>query len=441
MNKYRGDDNMSNSPLVVHTKLSPNCSKPRKSKIDTISIHCVAGNMTIESLGDWLAKPTTQASSNYGVGTDGRIGLYVNEADRSWCTSSPENDNRAITIEVANNGGSPDWPVSDKALASLIELLTDVCKRNGIPKLVWRNDKNNPGNMTVHRWFRPKECPGNYLMSKHGYIADEVNKRLGGFTEVVELPKPVETPSSGSPEEVIWDFLRWKGLNPFAIAGLMGNLFAESGLKSNILENIYKKSLNMTDESYTKGVDTGTYTNFVRDKAGYGLAQWTFWSRKEGLLNYAKEMKTSIGDLTMQLNFLWKELQGYTNLMKVLKSATSVREASDVVLLDFERPADQSEAVKVKRTTFGHQYFSKFSGKTPQPPAPLDSTFKEYQVRVTANELNFRKGPGTNHNVTGTIRDKGVYTITEEATGTGAKKWGKLKSGVGWISLDFTTRV
>lgn len=183
---------MSNSPLVSYTKLSPNHSGKRTHKIDTITIHCMAGNLSVESCGAMFSKPTVQSSSNYGIGSDGRIALYVDEANRSWCTSSRSNDHRAVTIEVANNGGAPDWPVSDKAYAALLDLVTDICKRNGIKELKWRGDKTLVGkvdaqNMTVHRWFAAKACPGNYLYNRHGEIAAEVNRRLG------VVPKPFAT--------------------------------------------------------------------------------------------------------------------------------------------------------------------------------------------------------------------------------------------------------
>lgn len=180
---------MSNSPLVTYTKLSPNHSGKRNHAIDTISIHCMAGNASVETCGALFANPSRKASSNYGIGSDGRIALYVDEANRSWCTSSASNDNRAVTIEVANNGGAPDWPVSDKAYAALLDLVTDICKRNGIKKLLWKGDKSligqvNKQNMTVHRWFAAKACPGDYLYNRHGQIAAEVNKRLEGEEEV-----------------------------------------------------------------------------------------------------------------------------------------------------------------------------------------------------------------------------------------------------------------
>lgn len=152
----------------------------------------MACNASIERCGEIFAPTKRQASSNYGIGSDGRIGLYVDEANRSWCSSSGSNDDRAITIEVANSSFAPDWRVSDKALASLIDLCTDICKRNGIKALLWKGDKKLIGkvdkqNMTVHRWFRAKACPGNYLYGLHGHIAEEVNKRLG----VAPPPAPV----------------------------------------------------------------------------------------------------------------------------------------------------------------------------------------------------------------------------------------------------------
>lgn len=180
---------MSNSPLVSYTKLSPNHSGKRNHVIDTITIHCMAGNASVETCGALFANPSRKASSNYGIGSDGRIALYVDEANRSWCTSSASNDNRAVTIEVANNGGAPDWPVSDKAYAALLDLVTDICKRNGIKKLLWKGDKSLMGqvdkqNMTVHRWTSQKACPGDYLYNRHGQIAAEANKRLEGEEEV-----------------------------------------------------------------------------------------------------------------------------------------------------------------------------------------------------------------------------------------------------------------
>lgn len=167
---------MSNSPLINYTKISPNSTNPRKSAIKKITIHHMAGNMTIESCGALFASPDRKGSSNYGIGSDGRIGMYVEEKNRAWTSSNADNDNQAITIEVANDVIGGNWHVSDKALTSLINLCVDICKRNGIEMLNFTGDKN--GNLTMHKWFAATACPGEYLESKFPYIAEEVNKRL-----------------------------------------------------------------------------------------------------------------------------------------------------------------------------------------------------------------------------------------------------------------------
>ena len=160
-----------NSSLVSYTKISPNRTKNRNHAIDTITIHCVVGQCSVETLGNIFAPTSRQASSNYGVGYDGRIGMYVEEKDRSWCSSNAANDHRAITIEVASDTTHP-YAVKDKALAALIELVTDICKRNGIKKLVWSTNKSdrvnhkNGCNMTVHRDYANKSCPGDYLYNR-----------------------------------------------------------------------------------------------------------------------------------------------------------------------------------------------------------------------------------------------------------------------------------
>ena len=188
---------MSNSSLATYTKISPNKNSPRTHAIDTITIHCTAGNKnnTAKQIADYFANSERQASCNYVVGGDGSIAISVEEKDRSWCTSSGTNDHRAITIEVCSN--IPGTEVNDAAYEALLNLVTDICKRNGIKKLVWSTDKNsrvnhlNGCNMTVHRDYANKSCPGEWLYSRHGAIAAEVNKRLGA-TQVVN--PPVEKP-------------------------------------------------------------------------------------------------------------------------------------------------------------------------------------------------------------------------------------------------------
>ena len=186
-----------NSPLVNVTLLSPNHSGQRTHAIDTITIHCVVGQCTAKRIGEIFQPTSRQASSNYGVGLDGSIGLYVEEKNRSWCSSSNANDQRAITIEVASDTKEP-YAVTDKAYNALIELVADICRRNGIKKLVWSTDKNkrmnhlDGCNMTVHRDYANKSCPGDYLYNRHGEIAAEVNKRLG---VTVDTPATEDKPT------------------------------------------------------------------------------------------------------------------------------------------------------------------------------------------------------------------------------------------------------
>lgn len=192
---------MSNSSLVNYTALSPFKTSPRKRTIDAVIVHCMAGNFSVETCGNIFQRANRNASSNYGIGSDGRIGMYVEEKDRAWCSGGKDKygrvirvngvsgadwDQRAVTIEVANDGGADTgWHVSDKAMASLVDLLVDICQRNGIKALKWKNDKTLVGkigeqNMALHRWFANKACPGDFLVSKHAWLTEQVNARLNG---------------------------------------------------------------------------------------------------------------------------------------------------------------------------------------------------------------------------------------------------------------------
>ena len=173
---------MSNSPLVSFTKLSPNHSGLRTHKIDTITPHCVVGHLSLQALGNAFSSVDRPASSNYGIDDKGKIGLYVEEKNRSWCSSSKSNDQRAITIEIASDPKSP-YKITDGAMQGLIDLSTDICKRNDIPQLLWKADKALIGqvdkqNITVHRWFANKSCPGDYIFGHLDEVAAEVNKIL-----------------------------------------------------------------------------------------------------------------------------------------------------------------------------------------------------------------------------------------------------------------------
>lgn len=179
---------MSNSSLVSYKRLSPNHSGRRTHSIDRITPHCVVGQCSIETLGNIFAPTSRQASCNYGIGTDGRVGMYVEEKNRSWCSSSNANDQRAVTIEFASDTKHP-YTMNSTVYAALIKLCVDICRRNGKRKLIWLGDKNKTLNyspksdemvLTVHRWFANKSCPGDWLYSRLGDLAAKVTAQLGG---------------------------------------------------------------------------------------------------------------------------------------------------------------------------------------------------------------------------------------------------------------------
>ncbi|MBO5567399.1 MAG: peptidoglycan-binding protein, partial [Clostridia bacterium] len=443
-----------NSSLVSYTRLSPNHSGQRTHSIDRITPHCVVGQATAERIAEIFATTDRQASCNYGIGRDGRISLVVEEKNRSWCSSSKENDQRAITIEVASDSTAP-YAFRDEAYAALIALCVDICKRNGKKKLLWLADKAktlayNPAAdemlLSVHRWFANKSCPGDWMYARMDDLASKVTAALGGENVDASVPvvdtnlkkgsigdavKTMQTmliacgyscgstgadgdfgknteaavktfqiaagltvdgiygpvtkaalekayanrmasqPATDNNEKAIWDRLYAAIENPCGVSGVLANFYAESALKSTNLQNSFEKKLGMTDVEYTAAVDNGTYTNFVHDSAGYGLFQATFWSIKESLLNYAKSKGVSIGDRDMQVDWFLQAMKNdYKAIWTVLTTAKTVREASDAVLLKFERPADQSEAVQVKRAGYGQTYFDKYGKATPAPTTP-----------------------------------------------------------------------
>ena len=219
-----------NSKLVVYKKLSPNHSGKRTHAIDRITPHCVVGQCTAEGLGSWFAKTSTQASSNYGIDKDGRIGLYVEEKNRSWCSSSNANDQRAVTIECASDTKEP-YTMNSKVYATLVKLCVDICKRNGKKKLLWISNKSKALNyvpksdemiLTVHRWFANKSCPGNWLYSRLDKLATEVTKQLAGSA----------TKSSGLKAS------SFKDLSDADVIKKVGALFTADQKKSGILASV-----------------------------------------------------------------------------------------------------------------------------------------------------------------------------------------------------------
>lgn len=311
---------------------------------------------------------------------------------------------------------------------SAVQLFAELCER-------FRFDPLADGVILSHEEGHKRGIASNHGDPVHlwnqlnmGYTMDEFRKAIKAAMGSAAVPAE---PAAVDNAAVIWNFLKSKGLNDYAVAGIMGNLEKESGLDPCNLQNSYNKKLNISDADYTAVVDAGAYPDFVTDKAGYGLVQWTYWSRKKSLLDYAKAAGTSIGDLNMQLAFMWQELQGYKAVMTVLNSAASVREASDIVLHKYEQPGDQSVAVEEKRAASGQTFFDRFTGSSvsPFPIVP-------FLVRVVIPDLNIRTSPGSadNSNLSGKYTGIGTFTIVEISG-----SWGLLKSyrkkRNGWIYL------
>lgn len=349
---------MSNSSLISYTKLSPNHSGQRTHSIDRITPHCVVGQLSAESICGCFTSASRQASCNYGIGTDGRIALCVEEKNRSWCSSSNANDQRAVTIECASDMSEP-YAMNSKVYASLINLCVDICKRNGKTKLIWFGDKTKTLNyspksdemiITVHRWFANKSCPGNWLYARLGDLATQVTKKLGGST--------TSTPAATTPSSTSTATNKNFPATPFTVQVLISDLNIRKGAGMNY-------------------ATTGKYT---------GKGTFTITAVQNGW-----------GKLKSGAGWIYLENASYVKIGASTASTTSSAAAS--------------------------------------------TAFKAYKVKVTADVLNIRKGAGTNYGTNGSIKDKGVYTIVAESTGKGATKWGKLKSGAGWISLDFCKKV
>ena len=268
-----------NSKLVAYKKLSPNHSGARKHKIDRISPHCVVGQCTAEGLGSWFARSSTQASSNYGIDKDGRVGLYVEEKNRSWCTSSSANDNRAVTIECASDTKEP-YTMNSKVYATLVKLCVDICKRNGKKKLLWFGDKTKTLNyepksdemvITVHRWFANKTCPGNWLYSRLGKLADEVTKQLSG-----SATKGLKASSL-------------KDLSDADVSKKVGNIFTEDMKKTGVLASISLAQF-ILESGYGKSELAQKANNCFGMKKSLSGNTWT-GSTWDGKSIYSKQTK------------------------------------------------------------------------------------------------------------------------------------------------------
>ena len=249
-------------------------------------------------------------------------------------------------------------------------------------------------------------------------------------------------------EKIIWNYLIGKGLSPAGAAGLMGNLYAESALSPTNLQNSFEKPLGVTDAEYTAAVDNGSYKNFAKDKAGYGLAQWTYHTRKAALLAHCRAVGASVGDLNAQLDFLVKELsERYSGVLSALKTATSVRAASDLVLTKFERPRNMDEKVKTKRTGYGQKYFDRYAKAEAEEIGGSEATRSKESSWKIGDTVTFT---GTVHYSSSDAK-RGLPCKSGKATITGIyprgkhpyhliRKPGQGATVYGWVDADCITK-
>lgn len=326
---------------------------------------------------------------------------------------------------------------------SAVELFAKLCKDYGLDPL-------KDGVVISHKEGCKRGIASNHGDPEHlwsqlglSYTMDgfrkDVKAAIGGATVSSTPSDAPKKPRTTMTEDKVYAWLIAHGLSPAGAVGMMANLFAESALQPTNLQNTGNSKLGMSDVEYTEAVDNGTYgeVKFTTDGYGYGMAQWTYITRKQGLLNASRKAGKSIGDSETQLNYLMDELNGsFRNVLNVLKTATDVKAASDIVLLQFEKPDDTSAAVKNKRAAYAQAYYDKYAKDTNVPAKPASTPAGSFLVKVACDVLNIRKGPGTSYATTGAIRDRGTYTITETSG-----NWGKLKSGAGWICLDYVKRL
>lgn len=523
---------MSNSGLVCYTLLSPNHSGHRTHAIDRITPHCVVGRLSCESICGCFTSPSRQASCNYGIGNDGRISLCVEEKNRSWCSSSNANDQRAVTIECASDKSDP-YAMNSDVYNSLVNLCVDICKRNGKTKLIWFADKNTALNyspashemiLTVHRWFANKSCPGDWLYARMSNLASAVNAKLGNAA-VIESgfqAKDLQSLSSEQVVETIGKYFTEDNKKTGVLASVsMAQFILECGYgKSELAQNAnncfgMKKVLSGNTWAgsvwdgvsvYTKKTNEeqdGKTITITADFRKYACVEDSIEDHSAYLLNAKNVDKLRYAGLKGETNYK-KAAQiikngGYATSSKYVQKICDIIERYnltrfDVVTssntnnntsggstvtafpscpfsvhvlikdLNYRSGPSMSDGVKGQtgKGTFtivevkdGWGKLKSGAGwiwlKNPAYCTVLGTVyntveFRPYKVRVDCDNLNIRKGPGTNYEKTGKYTGKGVFTIVDEKKGAGSDKgWGLLKAYEknrdGWISLDFVKTV
>ena len=429
-----------NSKMVVYTKLSPNHSGQRTHSIDRISPHCVVGQVTAESLGNIFAKASYKASSNYGIDKNGRVGMYVEEKNRSWCTSSNANDQRAVTIECASDTKSPYW-MNDAVYETLIKLCTDICRRNGKKKLLWFGDKNKTLNytpkademvITVHRWFASKSCPGDWLYSRLGDLAKKVTAELSGDDE----EEDTET-SKG---------LQAKDLAAFSneeVIAKVGPLFTADQKKTGVLASVSLAQF-ILESGYGKSELAQEANNCFGMKKSPAGNTWagSVWDGESICTKKTKEQRGS-STLTVTAQFrkypcVEDSIEDHSAYLLGAKKGSGLRYEGLKGCTDYWKAA---QIIKDGGYATSTTYVEKLCSIIEQwkltqydaDAAPMEeekpAAKVPYLIRVS-RRIDIRKGAAAGYAVARQC-PVGIYTIVAEQNG-----YGKLKSGAGWVKLS-----
>ena len=492
-----------NSSLVSYTKLSPNHSGQRTHSIDRITPHCVVGQLSCESICGCFTSPSRQASCNYGIGKDGRISLCVEEKNRSWCSSSNANDQRAVTIECASDTTEP-YAFRDVVYQKLITLCVDICKRNGKTKLIWFGDKDKTLNytpksgemiLTVHRWFANKSCPGNWMYARMGDLAAKVTAQLGGSGTD---SKGGATTTQGTQATV------FSGKSEADVVKSVGALFTADQKKSGILASVSMAQF-ILESGYGESELAQKANNVFGMKKSLSGNTWSgsSWDGKSVYTKKTQEQNADDSYATITADFRKYKcvedsitdhsayLLGAKNGSKLryegLKGCTDYKKAAQIIkdggyatsltyveklcsiierwnLTQYDAKASdtavqwyrvrkswadsksQIGAFKVlanaKECADKNPGYSVFDVNGVNIYTPKTKSSVPFLVRVSFSDLNIRKGPGTDYARTGSYTGKGVFTIMDVKSGKGSTAgWGRLKSGAGWISLDYASKL
>lgn len=412
------------------------------SRIKYIVIHYVGATSTAKENCEYYASGVKTASAHYFIDHNGDVYQSVEDANSAWhCGLKSGNykhsecrNTNSIGIELCcRTTGNPkvadeNWYFEDATVTSAIELTKELMAKYNIPA----------DHVIRHYDVTGKTCPAPYVFNKGKHTWDQFKAAISTAAVSIQNQTKILKTSSYSDQDM-WNDLKNNGFPEVAVAAWFGNIKAESGLDSKNLQNSYNKSLGMTDDQYVNAVDNGSYTKmqFVNDKAGFGLCQWTYYSRKQAMYEYIVESQNkSIGDKKAQVDFLLHELTTkYGTLVSNLKKCTTVKAASDLILTQFEKPADQSDTVKNKRASYAMEYYNQY--------AKISSTAASevpFIVSVQIANLMILTGPGNNYLPNGKYTGIGKFTIVEVQNGYGLLKSYQTNRN-GWIPLSKVTKV